>query len=115
MLRLHKDASWIASHAWSFRFLVLASVLSGAEAALPLFSEHPPLPRRLFALLMFLVVALALVARLVVQQHPPELFDDHRDAAPSPPALTPEQISAISHTAALAALHATGNTTQAAQ
>jgi hypothetical protein len=75
MLKLHKDAGWIVSHAWSFRFLVLAAALSGAEAALPLFTEHPPLPRRIFAVVIFVVVAGALVARLIVQRHPPTLFE----------------------------------------
>lgn len=72
--RLHSEAGWIVSHAWSFRFLVLAAVLSGAEAALPLFMDHPPLPRRLFAVAVFLVTACAAVARLIVQERPPELF-----------------------------------------
>lgn len=75
-LKLHKEIEWIVSHAWSFRFLVLAMVLTGAESVLPLFTEHPPLPRRLFALVVFLVVALALVARVVVQQRPPQLFPE---------------------------------------
>lgn len=72
-LKLHDEVSWIVSHAWSFRFLVLAALLSGAEAVLPLFASHPPLPPRLFAVVCFLVVALALVARVVVQQRPPQL------------------------------------------
>jgi hypothetical protein len=75
-LKLHNEAGWIVSHAWSFRFLVLAMVLTGAESAIPLFMEHPPLPRRLFALVVFLIVALAMVSRIVVQQRPPQLFPD---------------------------------------
>lgn len=74
-LKLHKEIGWIVSHAWSFRFLVLAMTLSGAEAVLPLFTDHPPLPRRLFALVTFLVVALAMVSRIVVQQRPPVMFE----------------------------------------
>lgn len=80
-LKLHREAGWIVSHAWSFRFLVLAMVLSGAEAALPLFMEHPPLPRRLFALAIVLITALAMVSRLIVQQRPPELFAPEPDKA----------------------------------
>jgi len=80
-LKLHDDAKWIASHAWSFRFLVLAAVLTGAEAAMPLLVDHSPVPRRVLALVMFLVVAFALIARLIVQQHPPELFDEPKAAA----------------------------------
>lgn len=74
--KLHNEAGWIVSHAWSFRFLVLAMALSGAEALLPLFIDHPPLPRRLFAVVVFLVVASAMVARIIVQQRPPQLFPD---------------------------------------
>jgi hypothetical protein len=50
--------------------------LTGAENILPLFMSHPPLPPRLFAVVVFLVVALALVARVVVQQRSPQLFPD---------------------------------------
>jgi hypothetical protein len=79
-LKLHNEVEWIVSHAWSFRFLVLAMALSGAEAVLPLFIDHPPLPRRLFALVVFLVVALAMVSRIVVQQRPPQLFPGQADS-----------------------------------
>lgn len=75
-LKLHKEIGWIVSHAWSFRFLVLAAVFSGAEAVLPLFMEHPPLPRRLFAVVVFVIVVLALVARVIVQQRPPQIAPD---------------------------------------
>jgi hypothetical protein len=80
-LKLHKEIGWIVSHAWSFRFLVLAAVLTGTEALLPLFTEHPPLPRRLFAVVVFLIVSLAMVARIVVQQRPPQLFPEEDKAA----------------------------------
>lgn len=75
-LKLNHEIGWIVSHAWSFRFLVFAMALSGAEAVLPLFMDHPPLPRRIFAVLVFMVVALAMVARVIVQQRPPQFFDD---------------------------------------
>jgi hypothetical protein len=80
-LKLHNEIGWIVSHAWSFRFLVLAMVLSGAEAVLPLFMDHPPLPRRIFAVLVFLVVALAMVSRIVVQQRPPQFGPEPEKAA----------------------------------
>lgn len=73
-LKLHKEIGWIVSHAWSFRFLVLAAVLTGAEAVLPLITTHQPLPPRLFSLVVFSIVAAAMVARIVVQQRPPQLF-----------------------------------------
>ena len=52
--------------AWSLRLMVLAALLSGVEFVLPLFSEA--LPRGLFAVLSFLSVAGAFVARLVAQK-----------------------------------------------
>jgi hypothetical protein len=71
LLKLHDEISWIVSHAWSFRFLLLAPMLSGAEAILPLISNHQPLPPRIFAAATFLIVAAATVARLVAQKRPP--------------------------------------------
>jgi hypothetical protein len=52
--------------AWSMRLMFLAAVLSGAEIALPLFSES--IPRGSFAALSFFTVAAAFVARLVAQE-----------------------------------------------
>lgn len=83
-LKLHREIGWIVSHAWSFRFLVLAMVLSGAEAVLPLFIDHPPLPRRIFSLLVFVIVAAAMLARVIVQQRPPVVFSDDPVPAPAP-------------------------------
>lgn len=56
----------VLRRAWSMRLMVLAALLSGAEIVLPLFSEA--LPRGLFAVLSFLTVAGAFVARLVAQK-----------------------------------------------
>jgi hypothetical protein len=56
----------IAKRAWSMRLMVLAALLSGVEIVLPLFSEA--LPRGLFAVLSFLAVAGAFVARLIAQK-----------------------------------------------
>lgn len=52
--------------AWSMRLMLLAAMLSGVEIVLPLF--HEALPRGLFAVLSFLAVAGAFVARLVAQK-----------------------------------------------
>jgi ABC-type branched-subunit amino acid transport system permease subunit len=71
-LKLHNEIGWIVSHAWSFRFLVLAMVLSGAEAVLPCSWITRRCRAVIFALLTFLVVALAMVSRIVVQQRPPQ-------------------------------------------
>ena len=86
-MKLHSEAKWIASHAWSFRFLVLAAVLTGAEAALPLIVDYSPVPRRVFAAVMFAVVAAGLVSRLILQQRPPQLFE--------PATATPAAIASI--------------------
>ena len=69
-MKLHSEIGWIVSHAWSFRLLMLAAMLSGAEAILPMLAAHQPLPPRIFAALNFLIVAAALVARVVVQKRP---------------------------------------------
>lgn len=52
--------------AWSMRLMLLAALLSGVEIVLPLF--HEAIPRGLFAVLSFLAVAGAFVARLVAQK-----------------------------------------------
>ena len=66
MLCLYPNWKEIARRAWSIRFLVLAGILSGLEVILPFFSED--IPRNLFAVLSFVAVSAAFVARLVVQK-----------------------------------------------
>ena len=51
--------------AWSVRLMLLAAVLAGVEALLPLFT--PREPSVWFALLTFAVVCGALLARFVAQ------------------------------------------------
>ena len=51
--------------AWSVRLMLLAAVLAGVEALLPLFT--PREPSAWFALLTFAVVCGALLARFVAQ------------------------------------------------
>ncbi len=62
------DPQWrdILKRAWSVRLIVLAAVLSGAEVVVPLFGDL--IPRLPFAVLNFVVVAAALVARIVAQR-----------------------------------------------
>jgi hypothetical protein len=48
--------------------ILLAGLLSGAEVALPLLDGYLPIPPRLFAVLTFLTVGAALVARLIAQK-----------------------------------------------
>jgi len=66
MMCFYPNWKEIARRAWSIRFLVLAGILSGLEVILPFFSED--IPRNLFAVLSFVAVAAAFVARLVVQK-----------------------------------------------
>lgn len=56
----------IVTKAWSIRLLAVAGLLSGCEAALPLFADT--LPRGTFAVLSFFAVGGAFVARLVAQK-----------------------------------------------
>ena len=66
MMHLYPNWREIARRAWSIRLLVLAGILSGLEVILPFFSED--IPRNLFAMLSFIAVAAAFVARLVAQK-----------------------------------------------
>ena len=61
----------IATKAWSFRFIILAAMLSGFEVALPILREAiEPLgliPTGVFAGLSFVATAAAGIARIVAQ------------------------------------------------
>lgn len=65
-MRLHSDWKLIARKAWSARFLYVASILSGAEAILPLFASS--FPRDVFAGLTLFAVMGALISRFVLQE-----------------------------------------------
>ena len=67
-MKLHLVENWLTvlKKAWSMRLMVLAAILSGVEVVLPFFSEA--LPRGLFAVLSFLAVAGAFVARILAQK-----------------------------------------------
>lgn len=58
----------VMRHAWSVRLIVVAGILTGAEAILPLVPELLPVRSGYFAVLTFLVVMGALIARFVVQR-----------------------------------------------
>lgn len=62
------DRQWrtILRRAWSIRLMALAVLLSVAEVVLPIFQDYVPLGW--FALLTALVVAAAMVARIMAQQ-----------------------------------------------
>lgn len=66
MMQLYPNWKELIRRAWSIRLLVLAGILSGLEVILPFFSED--IPRNLFAVLSFIAVAAAFVARLVAQK-----------------------------------------------
>lgn len=73
MARLTLIAHWrcVLLRAWSVRLIGIAALLSGLEAALPFLHElgyFGGLPGGLFALLSFLVVAGAFVARFIAQR-----------------------------------------------
>jgi hypothetical protein len=66
MMQLYPNWKEIARRSWSIRFIILAGVLSGIEVVLPFFSDE--IPRNLFAVLSFIAVSAALVARLIAQR-----------------------------------------------
>ena len=59
------NARKVLRHAWSVKLGIVAAVLSGAEVIVPLFSDA--MPRALFAVLSFLTVVAAVLARFVAQ------------------------------------------------
>lgn len=72
-MKLYQDWRRILRKAWSVRLGVLAGLFSAAEVILPLFVDA--IPRNLFALLSFVAVMGAVVARLVAQ---PKTLGDER-------------------------------------
>ena len=67
-MRLIPDWRKVLRHAWSVRLIVLAGVLTGAEAILPLFPGLFAVEPQTLALVTFVIVMAALVARFVAQQ-----------------------------------------------
>lgn len=67
--RLRVIRNWrdVLRYAWSVKLMVLAGVLAGIEAILPLIPDLLPIPPRVFAALTFVVVMGALVSRFAVQ------------------------------------------------
>ena len=64
-MKLLPDWKYIIKKAWSIRLMVIAGLLTGGEMILPMFSDA--IPDKLFAVLTFVCVAAALVARLMAQ------------------------------------------------
>ncbi len=69
--RLIPNAKKTLRKAWSVRLMIVAAVLTGAEAVLPFFSDS--IARGTFAVVTFLVIVGAFAARFIVQQ---ELHDE---------------------------------------
>lgn len=66
--RIVKDWHWIVTKSWSIRWLALAAVLSGLEVAFTYFTDNPPLPRGVFALLSSITTIAAFAARFYAQR-----------------------------------------------
>ena len=58
----------VLTKAWSVRLIILAAVLSGAEAGLPLVIDSYPLPTGVLALVSMIVSGAALYAHTVAQK-----------------------------------------------
>jgi hypothetical protein len=65
-MKLKPNWKEVVRKAWSVRFMVIAGILSGCEVALPLIGDA--FPKNIFALLSFLFVSAAFVARLIAQK-----------------------------------------------
>ena len=66
--RLLPDWKRIVRRAWSIKLMLLAGLLSGLEAILPILMDAIPWPRWLASTVISLVVGLAFVTRLMAQQ-----------------------------------------------
>lgn len=66
-MKLYENWKEILTKAWSVRFMLLAAVLSGLEAMMPVIG--PVLPTGTFAALSFVATAAAAVARVVAQKN----------------------------------------------
>ncbi|WP_247997415.1 hypothetical protein [Brucella tritici] len=67
-MQLVPDWRRVLRKAWSVRLILLAGILTGIEAVLPLLGDTFPIPSGAFALLTFFVVVAAFVMRLVSQK-----------------------------------------------
>lgn len=69
-MKLIDNASKVLRQAWSVRLGIVAGLFSGAEVITPLFADA--IPRNLFAVLSFVAVMGAVIARFVAQ---PKIHD----------------------------------------
>jgi hypothetical protein len=66
-MKLLDDWKHVVRKAWSIKLMLLAGLMTGCEAILPLVTDWVPLPRTTMAAIVFFVVMGAFVARLLVQ------------------------------------------------
>ena len=64
-MTLIDNAGEVLRKAWSVRLGIIAGIFSGAEVVVPFFADA--MPRNVFALLSFVAVMGAVVARFVAQ------------------------------------------------
>lgn len=64
-MTLIDNASQVLRKAWSVRLGIIAGLFSGAEVIVPMFADS--IPRSTFALLSFVSVTGAVVARFIAQ------------------------------------------------
>ena len=64
-MTLIDNAAEVLRKAWSVRLGIIAGIFSGAEVIVPFFADS--IPRNTFALLSFVAVTGAVVARFVAQ------------------------------------------------
>lgn len=67
-MKLVSDWKRVLRHAWSVRLMLIAAVLTGAEAALPLIGSAFPIPPSLLAGLSFIAVGGGFAMRLIAQK-----------------------------------------------
>ena len=65
-MKLAPDWKLVLRKAWSIRLMLLAGILTGCEAILPLYQEA--IPRGLFAILSMIAIVGGFVARLLAQK-----------------------------------------------
>ena len=67
-LKIGDDWRLLIRHAWSVRLVAIAAILSGCEVVLPIVGYKLPVPDVWLAVINFVVVASAFIARFIVQE-----------------------------------------------
>jgi hypothetical protein len=65
-MKLYHNWKTILKKAWSIRLMVLAGLLTGCEAILPLYQEA--IPRGVFSVLSMVAITGGLISRIVAQK-----------------------------------------------